>query len=208
MQQKIIQEFQQRFNVQPEYIIQAPGRVNIIGEHTDYNAGFVLPMAIDRYIWLALKPRPDRQINIYAINFQEQQSFNLDDILRRKRTSFHPSWIDYVKGIAWIFQQQLPDLQLVGFDGVLYGDIPCGAGLSSSAALELTIARAFAAMVDFPWNPMLMAKLAQQAENQWVGVNCGIMDQMAIALGKDDHALFIDCRDLTIKNIPLPIDFS
>jgi galactokinase len=196
MQKKLTEIFQQQFNFSPTHFIKAPGRVNLIGEHTDYNDGFVLPMAIDRYIWLAISPREDRQVQIYSVDFQETQTFSLDDLQKNR------SWIEYVKGIAWMLHPE------AGFSGVLHGNIPQGAGLSSSAALELAVAKVFAEISNLTWDPKKMAKLAQKAENQWVGVNCGIMDQMIIAVAQENHALLIDCRDLTTKPVPLPKDVS
>jgi len=199
MLQKVIREFQQQFSAKPEYIVKAPGRVNLIGEHTDYNDGFVLPMAIDRYIWLALTPRTDHTVRIYSMNFTETKTFVL--------TNFHKdedNWVEYVKGVAHMLQQD--GYETKGFDAVLSGNVPTGAGLSSSAALELAVARALIVLTDQPWKPVKIAKLAQRAENEWVGMNCGIMDQMVIAKAKENHALFINCRDLSTKNVPLPHD--
>lgn len=198
MKEKLTQQFEQIYSSMPEFIVQSPGRVNLIGEHTDYNDGFVLPMAVNRYIWLCIKPRNDSQVNIYSVNFKQQQSFNLDN-LREKAGN---NWIEYAKGMAWILQKNFTDLK--GFDGLLYGNIPRAAGLSSSAALELTIAKAFAQTSNIQWHAAGMAKLAQQAENQWIGVNCGIMDQMIIAAAKENHALLIDCRSLATKYVPIP----
>jgi len=200
MQKKLSEIFQQQFNSSPTYFVQAPGRVNLIGEHTDYNDGFVLPMAIDRYIWLALSPREDRQVQIYSLDFQEQKTFSLDNLQKDS------GWIEYVKGVVYVMQEKFGSLN--GFNGVLHGNVPQGAGLSSSAALELAVAKAFAEISNLTWDSVTMAKLAQQAENQWVGVNCGIMDQMIIASAQENQALLIDCRDLTTKSVPLPKDIS
>lgn len=202
MTSKIIETFQQQFNSLPEYLVQTPGRVNLIGEHTDYNDGLVLPMAIDRYIWLAFTPRQDREIQIYSMEFQETKTFSLNN-LSDKQTN---NWIEYAKGVAWVLQQRYG--QLTGFNAVLHGNVPQGAGLSSSAALELTIMRAFVEISNLSWDNSVMAKLAQQAENKWVGVNCGIMDQLVIAAAQKEHALLIDCRDFKTDAIPLPKDIS
>ncbi len=201
MQEKLVAEFQQQFNTTPEYIIKAPGRVNLIGEHTDYNNGFVLPIAIDRYIWLALTPRDDSLVKIYSMNFKHTQTFDLNILQHNAK-----GWVEYAKGIAKVMQDQFGNLR--GLNAVLRGNIPRGAGLSSSAALELAIARAFATTTDITWDPVAMAQLAQKAENEWVGVNCGIMDQMVIAAAKADHALLIDCQNMELQNIPIPKDIS
>jgi galactokinase len=154
-------------------------------------------MAIDRAIWIALRPRDDRRVLLHSLELDPTADFALDD--------FHHTdggWTEYVKGVAWALQEA--GLPLQGWEGVSTGDVPVGAGLSSSAALELAVARAFAAVSGFPWEPAQMARLAQKAENQWVGVNCGIMDQMISAAGKAGHALLIDCRSLETQLAPLP----
>lgn len=197
LQQQVITAFEERFTASPAVIIRAPGRVNLIGEHTDYNDGFVLPMAIDRAAWIALRPRNDRDVKVYSIDYNEQSDFSLDNF--EKSPS---SWIDYLKGIAWALEDA--GYQSQGWEGVVVGDVPIGAGLSSSAALELAFLRAFAIVSGHVWEPPKMALLAQRAENKWVGVNCGIMDQMISAAGREDHALLIDCRSLETQLAPLP----
>lgn len=196
--QQIIMEFNARYHESPSTIVRAPGRVNLIGEHTDYNDGFVLPIAIDRATWIALRPRSDHSINLHSLDFHETATIHLDNLVK----SDGSSWAEYVKGVAWALMQN--EYSLRGWDGIVAGDVPIGAGLSSSAALELATARAFATVSAFPWDPPVMAKLSQKAENQWVGVNCGIMDQMISAAGKADHALLIDCRSLETELVPLP----
>lgn len=197
LKEKVTVAFVERFGQRPFLTIRAPGRVNLIGEHTDYNDGFVLPMAIDRAIWIALRPRSDRRVLLHSLDLDPTTDFALDDFQHT-----HGGWTEYVKGVAWALQEA--GLPLQGWEGVCAGDIPVGAGLSSSAALELAVARAFAAVSGFPWEPAQMARLAQKAENQWVGVNCGIMDQMISAAGKAGHALLIDCRSLETQLAPLP----
>ncbi len=188
--------FFDHFQDQPAAIVRAPGRVNLIGEHTDYNDGFVLPMAIDRAVWIALRPRPDRQVHLHSLDFDQSLTFSLDDLSQRT------GWAGYVQGVAWALGDA--GFALRGWEGVMAGNVPIGAGLSSSAATELAVARAFAFVSDLPWHPKRMALLAQKAENQWVGVNCGIMDQLISAAGVAGHALFIDTRDLTTDPAPLP----
>ena len=196
LQARVTAEFTQRFGSPPKAIVRAPGRVNLIGEHTDYNDGFVLPMAIDRAIWIALSPRPDRLVAARSLDFDDTAEFDLD------RLEKQAGWIEYLKGVAWALQEA--GYALTGFDAVVAGDVPIGAGLSSSAAWELAAARAFAFTSGFAWNAAQMALLGQRAENKWVGVNCGIMDQMISAAGQANHALLIDCRSLETQSVPLP----
>jgi len=192
-----VEQFRRRFGEEPVWVVRAPGRVNLIGEHTDYNDGFVLPLAIDRAIWIALRPRADRRVYVYSADFEQQSDFSLDELVNQRA-----GWIEYIKGTAWSLQ--LAGQRLRGWEGVLLGDVPQGAGLSSSAALEIAAARAFAAASDLPWDPQAMALLAQKAENHWVGVQCGIMDQLISARGIAGHALLIDCRTLEIYPAPFP----
>lgn len=197
LQHQVTREFQIRFGAPPELVVRAPGRVNLIGEHTDYNDGFVLPMAIDRAAWIALRPRDDRRVIAYSLDFDQSSGFTLDGMRHAGA-----GWVEYLKGVAWALQEA--GYALNGWEGVVSGDVPIGAGLSSSAALEMATARAFAAVSDWAWEAATMAKLGQRAENQWVGVNCGIMDQMISAAGIADHALLIDCRSLETQAAPLP----
>jgi galactokinase len=192
----IISQFISHFNAKPTFIVRAPGRVNLIGEHTDYNDGFVLPMAIDHGVWLALSPRADDKVRIVSLDLETESAFELHSLTRGS------DWIEYAKGVT--NELLKAGYALKGFDAVMTGDVPRGAGLSSSAAVELAIARAFAAVSGFEWDAPKMARLAQKAENEWVGVNCGIMDQMASAACKEGHALFLDCRSLEIQHAPLP----
>lgn len=197
--ERVWQAFRQRCPDGPGLLVRAPGRVNLIGEHTDYNDGFVLPMAIDRAIWIALQPNGSSEVQLYSLDFEDRVVFDLNSLEHGG-----PGWVEYVRGVAWALQQH--GFELRGWQGVISGDVPRGAGLSSSAAVELAAARAFAAVVDLPWDARLMATLAQKAENQWVGVNCGIMDQMISAAGQAGHALLIDCRSLETQLAPLPED--
>ncbi|MCK4304143.1 MAG: galactokinase [Candidatus Eisenbacteria sp.] len=194
---RITEEFQHRFGGRPAFTVRSPGRVNLLGDHTDYNDGFVLPMAIDRWVWIALQPTTDRRVTVYSLDFGDTAEFALDRL--RPVT---PGWPEYLKGVAWTLQEA--GHTLAGWRGVIAGNIPLGAGLASSAALEMAVARAFAAVSDMPWDPVAMARLGQRAESQWVGVSCGIMDQLISACGREGHALLIDCRSLEMQPIPLP----
>jgi galactokinase len=195
--QRVEQAFERQFQTPPTLVVRAPGRVNLIGEHTDYNDGFVLPLAIDRAVWIALRPGADRQVQVTSLDFADRRVFSLDAFQRSDS-----GWLEYVKGVAWVLQEAGHRLQ--GWEGVVAGDVPRGAGLSSSAALELAVARAFAAVSDLPWESATMARLGQRAENEWVGVRCGIMDQMFSAAGRAGHALLIDCRTLHTEAVPFP----
>jgi galactokinase len=197
IQEKVIAEFHARFGAAPSFVVRAPGRVNIIGEHTDYNDGFVLPMAIDRAAWIALRPRDDRHTIVHSLDFEQMVDIDLNS---EEKVEF--VWAQYIQGVAWVLQKNA--YVLVGWEGVMAGDVPVGAGLSSSAALELATARAFASVTPISWNAANMARFSQQAENEWVGVNCGIMDQMISAAGEANHALLIDCRTLATESVPLP----
>ncbi len=195
--ERLTQEFAARFGDDPKLIVRAPGRVNLIGEHTDYNDGFVLPLAIQHAVWIALRPRNDGTVSVISIDFDDSVEFSLSGIVKRDSL-----WAEYVKGVAWAMREA--GLTLRGWEGVIMGDVPMGAGLSSSAAIEVAAARAFAAASDIPWEAARMAKLCQRAENQWIGVNSGIMDQMISAAGVEGRAVLIDCRHLTLEAVPFP----
>jgi galactokinase len=197
LRERVITAFQEQFNAAPRYIVRAPGRVNLIGEHTDYNDGFVLPMAIDRATWIALSPRSDGHVQVHSLDMNQTVEFSLTQMANEDA-----GWAEYVRGVAWALSGAGFDVR--GWNGVMAGDVPVAAGLSSSAALELATARAFATVAGFDWQPAEMARLAQRAENEWVGMNCGIMDQMISAAGVAGTALLIDCRSLETENVPLP----
>lgn len=197
LQAQVTQAFQQRYGDAPQVVVRAPGRVNLIGEHTDYNDGFVLPMAIDRAVWIALSPVAEAQVTLHSLDMDETLAFPLGQFENTDQ-----GWAEYVKGVAWVLKAA--GYTLSGWQGVIAGDVPIGAGLSSSAAIELATARAFASVSAIDWNAATMARLAQRAENEWVGVNCGIMDQMISAAGVEGTALLIDCRSLQTENVPLP----
>jgi galactokinase len=197
LQHRVIEEFERRVGGPPTFVVRAPGRVNLIGEHTDYNDGFVLPMAIDRAVWIALRPRDDGCVMGHSLDFDQEVKFSVQDI-----QDGETGWGEYLKGVTWALQKAGHALQ--GWEGVVAGDVPVGAGLSSSAALEMATARAFAVTSGLRWDPKAMALIGQRAENEWVGVNCGIMDQMISAAGVEGHALLIDCRSLDTQPVPLP----
>jgi galactokinase len=148
-------------------------------------------------VWIAVRPRVDLRVSVFSADFGEAETFALASLERGPT-----KWVEYVKGVAWALQEA--GFALTGWDGVIAGDVPIGAGLSSSAALEMATARAFAAVSALVWDAPTMALLGQRAENEWVGMNCGIMDQMISAAGEAGHALLIDCRSLATEAVPLP----
>jgi len=194
-------EFSRRFGGEPEVVVRAPGRVNLIGEHTDYNQGFVLPMAIDRFVNMVVRARVDERVILRSSDLNDEGSFSLGGLGDPSR-----EWIDYVRGVAWALKETGKSLS--GFEGVVSGNVPVGAGLSSSAAIELAAARAFASFSGFFWDPVEIARASQRAENRWMGVNCGIMDQLISACGQPAHAILIDCRSLDLRPVPLPGDVA
>ncbi len=188
--------FNSEFGSAPDFVVQAPGRVNLIGEHTDYNDGFVFPAAIDRWLAIACRARDDRRISIHAPAFGETRE--LDASVTPTRAD---SWIDYPAGVVDQFQKG--GHTVPGFDAALVGDVPVGAGLSSSAAVEVATGAAILEMTDIAMSMPDLALLGQRAENEFVGVNCGIMDQFVSANAVEAHALFLDCRDLSFDHVPV-----
>lgn len=193
--------FERLYGAPPDLLVRAPGRVNVIGEHTDYNDGFVLPVAIDRELWIALRPRSDREVRAHSLDFGPG-AFSLDHLTPSKS-----GWIEYVKGVAWVLVAQVGS-DLSAWEGVVGGDIPIGAGLSSSAAVEMAALRAFAEVSHLPWDPKQAALMGQRVENEWIGVSSGIMDQLVIGLGSQGHAVLIDCRTLEVQSVPIPDGLS
>ncbi len=179
-------------------VVHAPGRVNLIGEHTDYNAGFVLPAAIDLGVSIALLPSDDDRVEVTLSETGERAGFDLAAIGPRRE-----AWIDYIAGVAWALMAA--GLPTRGFRGVLGSDLPAGAGLSSSAAVELAAGWALSGGERPTLATMDLARLAQRAENEYVGVNSGLMDQFAVAFGQADRALFLDCRNFEHRAVRLPI---
>jgi galactokinase len=182
-------------------VSRAPGRVNLIGGHTDYNEGFVLPAAVDRYIWVAARPREDTTVNVYAADYGEKSSFKVDS------PTFDEEhlWANYVMGVVDVLLKE--GYTLGGVDMVVRGDIPQGAGLGSSGALLMATGMIFSEVFHLEIDPVDLAYLGKLAENSFVGVQCGIMDQFVSALGQRDHVLFIDCRTNDYNLIPLDPDF-
>ena len=192
------QRFAEVFGGEPAAVVRAPGRVNLIGEHTDYNDGYVLPVAIDRSVLVAAAPRDDRQVVIHALDFGESLTFSLDDIEYDQVNT----WSNYQRGVAYFLEER--GIRLPGLNAVVVGDIPVGSGLSSSAAVEVSMAYTWQVLAGFKMSRVELALLCQRAENEFVGMNCGIMDQFISALGQRNHALLIDCRSLHYQPAPLP----
>ena len=197
---RLLEEFRARFpHSQPAAVAWGPGRVNLLGEHTDYNDGFVFPMAIDAGIQIAGALNGTSQVNLYSLNYAAEESFLLEEIAPSEKNP----WANYLKGVFWQFQKLGYKPQ--GADLVIQGNVPQGAGLSSSAALEVAAALLLATLHSWRLDAVDLVKLAQKAENEFVGVACGIMDQFASMLGQEDHALFLDCRTLDYEAVPLPL---
>ncbi|MGB9596152.1 MAG: galactokinase [Candidatus Poribacteria bacterium] len=198
--ERLIDSFKAKFDGIPDVIVRAPGRVNLIGEHTDYNDGFVLPIAIDRDIMIASRRREDKIIRLYSLDYDQSVEFGLDDI----KYDDDKKWSNYPRGVAHFLQES--EYAISGLDAVITGNIPIGAGLSSSAAMEVATAFTFEKICDLNIDPVQMALLCQKAENKFVGVNCGIMDQFISRLGKKDHALLLDCRSLEFELVPINLE--
>ena len=175
----------------------APGRVNLIGEHTDYNQGWVMPVAINLKLEVNLTLRPDRFFHASTSGFDQPETFSLDSLMP---VQGRPAWIDYLKAVCWALEKN--GFRLSGAEITIHSDIPIGAGLSSSAALELAVAGALNKALNLQIDPQRLALICRQAENEYVGVRCGIMDQFAIALGRAGQALLLDCRSIDYSFIP------
>lgn len=196
--EQLAKRYNEVFESNHTHIVRSPGRINIIGEHTDYNEGFVLPTAIDKAIYVVVEKRDDNNIHLYAEDFKEFFEIQLADI--------HPveqGWPNYILGVVDQLQQR--GLPLGGFNMYVDGDVPLGAGLSSSAALECAAAYALNVLFDFQLARVDIAKIGQLAEHNYAGVKCGIMDQFASVMSKAGHVVKLDCRDLSFSYKPLEL---
>jgi galactokinase len=193
----VAKAYRKTFGVSADLYLTAPGRVNLIGEHTDYNEGYVFPAAIDLRISGAFSRRNDDLVRLSSLDFKEAVEFSLTDI----RYDKNDLWGNYPRGIALAMQNK--GIALCGMQGIIKSEIPVGSGLSSSAALEMIIGRALLFIAKKRLSLSELAKLGQEAENSFVGVNCGIMDQFIVAKARKDHALLLDCRSLAYKHVPL-----
>jgi len=178
-------------------VVRAPGRVNLIGEHTDYNDGLAMPAAIDMATWVALQPRDDLKLSIRSVTLKQHSLVDLGPPLAPAH-----DWSDYVVGVAWALQQA--GVALPGASLTLFSELPLGAGLASSAALEVGVALALMTAAGVVMEPLAVARLCQQAENEFVGARCGLLDQIAITQGRRGHALLLDCRSFALAPLMLP----
>lgn len=201
-QRRMTDEFTRRVGAPPTLWSRAPGRVDLMGSHTDYNHGYVLTMTIDRDTWLAARPRSDRIVTIRSLDAAGESEIQLDAIHHNQT---HP-WIDYVAGVAAVLQEA--GFVLTGFDGLLHSTVPMSSGLSSSAALEMATAVMFELVSGFTLDPVQRALLGQRAENTFVGVNCGILDQYTSSMGQAGCALLLDCRTITSHPAPIAPDIQ
>jgi galactokinase len=193
----ITARFVELYGTEPKHIARAPGRVDLMGSHTDYNLGYVMTMTIDRDTWVAFYPRSDRNVRIQSLNALGEGFFDLEQI----EHSQPRDWTEYVRGVAWALSENGCLLQ--GWDGLVHSTVPFGSGLSSSAALEMAAAVAFCQTGGFDLDPVQMALLAQKAENQFVGMSCGILDQYSSTMGQAGQAVLLDCRSLTHTAVPI-----
>lgn len=191
------QPFRDQYGAEPTLSVRSPGRVNLIGEHVDYNDGFVLPMAIPLQTEMALRPRSDDKVVLHSPLFNESREFQLSGCGKQG------NWIDYAQAVASEIHDE--GIQTHGFEGVVMSNVPLASGLSSSASFEVAVAHAFLHFAGVEKSPREVALLCQRAENRFIGVNCGIMDQMAVAACQADHALLLDCRDHSMRQVPFKL---
>lgn len=197
--QTLSSTFQQYYGEAPTLVAHAPGRVNLIGEHTDYNEGFVFPAAINFGTWVAASKRDDNEISVTAMDYDNQQNqFALSDI----QYDEEQGWANYVRGVVKVLKESMPDFG--GANLLVTGNVPQGAGLSSSASFEVAILKAISALYELPLDGVKAALLGQKAENTFVGCSCGIMDQLISAMGNEGMAMLLDCQSLAIEHSPLP----
>ena len=204
IRQRITTVFRHHFGTEPEFFARAPGRVNLLGEHVDYNDGFVMPAAIDRDTLIAFNPSGTSQTTLHALDLAQETTFDPASIACKQTSTGEmlPGWAMYPAGVQWALEAK--DIEVPGMQAVFASDVPRGAGLSSSASVEMAFSVAWQKLGGWTISPMAMAQLGQHAENDYVGVNCGIMDQFASACGEADRLLLLDCRSLEWKTMPLP----
>jgi len=197
--QLLVSEFEQYYGTAPTLVAHAPGRVNLIGEHTDYNQGFVFPAAINFGTWVAATKRNDNNILVTAMDYgNETNQFSVNDI----HYDDNQGWANYVRGVVKVLKNDFPSLG--GANLLVTGNVPQGAGLSSSASFEVAILKALSALYELPLDGVQAALLGQKAENTFVGCSCGIMDQLISAMGHEGNAMLLDCQSLDIEHSPLP----
>lgn len=189
--------FRRRYGAEPTFLASAPGRVNLMGDHTDYQDGFVMPMALEQRAVIAFRRRADRYVGLEAVDLGSHRMIDLDALEHRRG-----DWSEYLSGVASELSKS--GYHLSGWEGSLAGDVPRGSGLSSSAAFEVAATRAFSGASGFAWSALEMALVSQRAENDWVGMQCGIMDQLIAVAAVPGAALLIDCRSLETTPVELP----
>lgn len=201
--QTVSNVFEKHFSTTPTHLIQAPGRVNLIGEHTDYNDGFVFPCAINYQTVVAAQKRTDNVVRVIAVDFDEASD---EFVISENIEQSDKLWANYIRGVVQFLRQRavMGGYEFSGADLVVSGNVPLGAGLSSSAALEVVIGQTFKELYSLNISQAEIALNGQQAENEYVGCNCGIMDQLISAKGEDGKALLIDCRDLSTQAFSIP----
>ena len=183
-------------------VYRAPGRVNLIGEHTDYNQGFVMPAAIDRYVWTAIRSRDDRKVRIHSANYSDTAEFDLDEVMPVRKGD----WSDYAQGVMVSLQNAGYNIR--GADILISGDVPIGSGLSSSAAFEISVGFALLDQCGASIDRTELARMCQRAENEFVGMRCGLMDQFTACHGEVGKAIMLDCRTLEYESFEIPDDVS
>jgi galactokinase len=196
---KTLTAFHSSFKGQPEFSVFSPGRINLIGEHTDYNNGFVLPAAVDLGIYAAFRRSPDNVSKVYAPDLDDSCTFSHDQLA----PIAHGGWKNYILGVVHFLQQQ--GLALRPFEAVITGDIPKGAGMSSSAALENAFSYGLNQLYQGILDRITLSRVGQQAEHNFVGVKCGIMDQYSSMLGRAHHVMLLDCQSLEVEQIPIEL---
>ena len=194
---KFLEKCSSIYSGEPDLIARGPGRVDLIGIHTDYNDGFVLPIAVNVDVWAGVRKRPDEKFLVHSANFDSQVEFSLDDIPYDESAT----WSNYVRGVVFCLRES--GTKLCGADMLIDGNVPIGSGLSSSAAIEMAVAYALQRLFEFEMSGPELALVGKRAENEFVGINTGIMDQFTSRLGLKDHALFLDCRTLEYEQVPV-----
>jgi galactokinase len=199
MREKLEAVFKANFKSLPDIIVCSPGRINLIGEHTDYNGGFVLPAAIDKFVYFSIAKNNTNNIQVFAESFNDFATCEIENVIPQEKT-----WVNYVLGVVKEFQKA--GYIISGFNASIYSTVPMGAGVSSSAALECATAFALNHVFNLQIDTITLVKMAQQAEHNFAGVKCGIMDQFASMMGKANHCILLDCNDISYDYIPLHLD--